>query len=515
MSRKKNLLMVLLILVVLLSAVVGVFWHLRHYVIVDMEFYPKGVQQLDLRDQQITPRHYEKLSSRMPDCTIHWNVPFQNGVVANDAEEIILFSLNQEDIRTLDYFPSLKTVKAEGCTDYALLQTLQQQRPDLYVEYSVALGGERYSPETQKLTLTQITLEEIDCLQYFPSLQSVLCAGGSPEAVSQLKDYCQTRQVDFQIAIGDDVVPLDAQSITADAITEAQLEMLPLFTNLKQLHLRRPEASAEKLQELQQKNPNMTVTWEQEIWGQLLDSTLEEIDLSGAGVTSLEELDQKMAYFPRAKQVFLGECGLDNELLAAHREQAREQYKLVWTVSLGEKLKSRTDATTFMPVREYVYYFNDEEAYNLRYCEDMICIDIGHMSIHNIDFVEYMPNLQYLILAHTQLQYIDPISTCKKLKFLELDWSPLKDLSPLVGCTALEDLNLGMTYADFTPIEQMTWLKNLWMVDCSSAARYRMSQVMTDTKVMIVGAATVANGWRNLENYYAMRDLLGMHYMSW
>ena len=137
------------------------------------------------------------------------------------------------------------------------------------------------------------------------------------------------------------------------------------------------------------------------------------------------------------------------------------------------------------------------------------------MSIHNIEFVEYMPNLQYLILAHTQLQYIDPISTCKKLKFLELDWSPLKDLSPLTGCTALEDLNLGMTYADFAPIEQMTWLKNLWMVDCSSAARYRMKQVMTDTQVMVTGAATVANGWRDLENYYAMRDLLGMHYMSW
>ena len=242
---------------------------------------------------------------------------------------------------------------------------------------------------------------------------------------------------------------------------------------------------------------------------------MEEIDLSGAQDIRLEDLEQKMAYFPEAKLVFLGECGLDNELLAAHREQARDQYKLVWTVSCGSKLKTRTDATTFMPVREYVYYFNDEEAYNLRYCEDMICIDIGHMSIHNIEFVEYMPNLQYLILAHTQLQYIDPISTCKNLKFLELDWSPVKDLSPLKGCTALEDLNLGKVYADFTPIGEMTWLKNLWMVECSTAARYKMPQVLTDTKVMVVGDATVANGWRNLENYYAMRDLLGMHYMSW
>jgi len=33
--------------------------------------------------------------------------------------------------------------------------------------------------------------------------------------------------------------------------------------------------------------------------------------------------------------------------------------------------------------------------------------------------------------------------------------------------------------------------------------------------VMVVGDATVANGWRDLDNYYKMRDLLGMHYMSW
>jgi hypothetical protein len=61
----------------------------------------------------------------------------------------------------------------------------------------------------------------------------------------------------------------------------------------------------------------------------------------------------------------------------------------------------------------------------------------------------------------------------------------------------------------------MTWLKNLWMIDCSSRARYEMSQALPDTNIMLYGAATVANGWRNLDNYYKMRDLLGMHYMSW
>ena len=515
MSGKKIFLMVLLVLAVLLSAVMGLVWHMRHYVLVDLDFYPRGAQQLDLRDREITIRYYEKLLRRLPGCQILWNVPFQEGTVPSDAREITVSTLSQEDMRILSYFPGLETVHGEACTDYENLLQLWKQRPDLQVIYSVALGAESYGAGTDRVVLESVTQEQISRLAYLPNLKSVLCSGGEGETVSRLQTYCREHQLEFQIALGEEAISPDAETVTADAITDEQLGLLEFLPELKQLHLRRPKASAEKLMQFQDSRPGLTLTWEQELCGQLLPSTAEEIDLSGAKVSNLAELDQQMTYFPAAKLVFLGECGLDNELLAAHRDNVRDRYKLVWTVSCGSKLKTRTDATTFMPVREYVYYFNDEEAYNLRYCEDMVCIDIGHMSIHNIDFVEYMPNLQYLILAHTQLQSIDPISSCKKLKFLELDWAPVKDLSPLTGCTALEDLNVGKIYADFAPVEEMTWLKNLWMVECSTAARYRMPQALPDTRVMVAGAATVANGWRDLENYYEMRDLLGMQYMSW
>ena len=515
MGKKKILLMVLLILVVLGSVVSGIFWNLRSYALVDFRFYPRGAQQLDLRDQEITLRHYEKLHERMPGCEILWNIPFQDGTVPHDAEEITVSALTQRDIRTLGYFDRLQRVDAEDCTDYENLLKLYKQRPELEVNYSIPLGSEKYSVKTQRVALKSVTAEEVGLLEYLPNLKSVLSEGGALEEISRLKDYCQERELELLLSLGGQAIPLDTKSVTAGAITDEQIALLQLLPNLRQLHIRLPEASPEKLLELKQSRPDVTITWEQEVCGQVFFSAATELDLSGAKITSLEELDQALAYFPEKKLVFLGECGLDNEALAAHREKVRDWYKLVWTVSCGSKLKTRTDATTFMPVREYVYYFNDEEAYNLRYCEDMVCIDIGHMSIHNIDFVEYMPNLEYLILAHTQLQYIEPISTCKKLKFLELDWSPLRDLTPLKGCTALEDLNLGNVHADFAPVGEMTWLKNLWMVGCSTRARYEMTEALPNTKVMVTGAATVANGWRDLDNYYKMRDLLGMHYMSW
>lgn len=401
------------------------------------------------------------------------------------------------------------------CTDYAQLFALRERRPEVGVRYNVALGGRVYSRDVTRVDLEDIAPEEISLLGYLPKLKTVVCGGGDTEAAAQLQEYCHGSGLEFCIGVGGESIADSAQRVTVRAITDEELDLLRLLTEMKQLHIVEPEASAENLIRLRDEYPDGAVTWEREICGVLCTSEDEEIDLSGGKIGSLDQVDAGMAYFPDAERVFLGECGLDNDELAGYREQVREKYKLVWTVSCGNKLKARTDDTTFMPVRERVYYFNDEEAYNLRYCEDMVCIDIGHMSIHQIDFVEYMPNLEYLILAHTQVQYIEPIRSCKKLKFLELDWSPIKDLSPLVDCTALEDLNLGNTYADFDPIGRMTWLKNLWMIGCSRGSAYQMTQALTDTKVMVSGSATVANGWRNLQNYYDMRDLLGMEYMSW
>ncbi len=515
MSKKKIFLMVVLILLLFASVIAGVFWHMRHYVLVDLQFYPKGAQTLDLRDKEISTRHYDKILRRMPGCEVRWNVPLSQGSWPDDSEVISVTELTQRDIRNLKYLEQLRTVDAEGCTDYENLMLLRQQWPQLLVNYSVPLGTEQYSGRAKQVALENIAPEEIRLLQYLPDLQRVLCSGGQPETVAGLMEYCEAKELEFLISLGDEPIDMDTRVVKAEGITEDQLALLQFLPGMELLHIREPEVPAERLLQLRETRPDVEITWEREMFGQLCTTEMTEIDLSEVKDLKLSRLDEEMAYFPDAETVFLGESKLSNETLADWRDQVRDKYKLVWTVTCGKKLKTRTDATTFMPVRERVYYFNDEEAYNLRYCEDMVCIDIGHMSIYNIDFVKYMPDLEFLILAHTQVQYIEPISTCKKLKFLELDWSPVRDLTPLLGCTALEDLNVGKVYADFTPVGKMTWLKNLWMVDCSTAARYQMTQALPNTKIMLSGAATVANGWRDLDNYYEMRDLLGMHYMSW
>lgn len=515
MSGKKKVLMALLILLLISAVAGGLVWHMSHYVMVDFRFYPRDVRVLELRGQEISVGHYRKLSHILPGCEIRWDVPLSGGSFPEDSREITVTVLTDSDVEVLDYLTELEMVRAQDCRDYPQLLALQTRRPEVTVHYSVPLGEETYHCGASRIEVKNMTAEQIELLACLPRLETVICSGGDTDIVEQLQDYCHENGLAFGVNVGGTAVADTVRALTADFVTEEELPLLQFLTALEKLHLVEPAAPAEALVQLKNSCPNVAVSWEMEAFGTVLSTEDTEIDFSEAEIGSIEQVKDIMAYFPDADKVFLGLCGLDNEALAAYREEVREDYRVVWTVQCGKKMTARTDDTTFMPTREHVYYFNDEEAYNLRYCEDMVCIDIGHMSISDISFVSYMPNLEYLILAHTQVQYIEPIRSCKRLKFLELDWSPIKDYSPLVECTALEDLNLGNTYADFTPIGTMTWLKNLWMIGCSTGAKYRMTQALPDTKVMVSGSATVANGWRDLENYYAMRDLLGMYYMSW
>lgn len=514
MGNRKKLLMALLILVLFGAVGGGVVWNAMHYVWVDLRFYPRDAQVLDLRGKEISPAHYGRICKALPDCEVLWEIPFQGQRYDQNTETLTVTVLSAQDVEALVWFPELKQVNAD-CQDYDNLLLLEKQCPRLDIRYRVAMGEQTFSREAEQIELMEVRAEELSRLGCFTGLKQVIVRGGEDAGIEALRAHCEETGVGFYIGLGEAVISGETRQVEAEAVTEPDLALLKFLPNLKTLHLKEPEVPAQVLLQLQDSLSYADITWEKTVCGVSCSSEDREVDLSGAKIHSLDNVKQEMAYFPEAETLFLGNCGIDNEKLAVFRAEMRDKYKVVWTVELGKKLTARTDDTTFMPVRERVYYFNDQEAYNLRYCEEMVCIDIGHMSVTDISFVEYMPDLEFLILAHTQVQYIEPIRSCKKLKFLELDWSPIRDYSPLQDCTALEDLNLGNTYADFEPVGKMTWLKNLWMIGCSRGPAYRMTQALTNTKVMVTGSATVANGWRDLPNYYEMRDLLGMHYMSW
>lgn len=535
MSGKKILLAVLLFAVLFVSVAAGVVWSMTHYVIIDMNFYPRDAASLDLREDSLSIRQYERLQKALPDCEIHWNVPIQDKRYPEDTTHISLSAVEKADVDAAVYLKQLKTVDARGCTDYAMLEQLQAACPNAIVEYTLTFSeGTVYSQDAEEITVRSVTEADVQLLNHMPQLRKVtVVSGGSLENMAAFCGTAHNLGLELGVRLAGKVYPDDTQMLALDGLTEEDSKLLSLLGMLEKIHLTNPKLSAEQLLSLRKAYPHVQISWEVELFDQVFRDDTEEVDLSAVQITDLAQVETAMASLPGVKKVILGLCGTDddpswgnskakniavcmiaNEDVAAFRDRVRDSYKVVWTVRVGPHIALRTDVEHFMPGHFNIGRLFTDHAYNLRYCEDMVTLDIGHMTLQNIDFVAFMPRLRYLILAWTEVQYIEPIRGCKELVFLELDNSVIRDYSPLVDCTALEDLNIGNTQRNIEPILQMTWLKNLYMVGCSGGSVLKATEALTETNVVTGGSITVGHGWRKMQNYYDMRDNLGVPYMD-
>ena len=306
----------------------------------------------------------------------------------------------------------------------------------------------------------------------------------------------------------------------AEAEREAQLDsaaqleaVLPWYPELARIDLRGSSLQEQEIQTLADKFPGITFLFDMTIAGITVSTDAEEIDISGHALENVSQIEEVLPYFPNLKKVVMCGCGIDNETMDALNRRY-EDIRFVWSVYMGPILL-RTDATWFMPFK-WGAQVTTEDLYNLRYCTDMVCIDIGHMAVSSCEWAAYMPNLKYLLMADTQVSDLTPLKDLKKLIYLELFLTQVTDLSPLVGCTALEDINLCYTYGDPRPLLEIKTLQNIWWSGGWGLPTYahQFRQNNPDIRLEYNTLSSTGGGWRELQNYYDMRDLLGMGYMT-
>lgn len=464
MSKTKKILLILTVVLGLMLAALagGVVWYKQvwypnAHVFVEDAVYPRDSTHINLRGTGISLQHYEALRQQLPDCEILWDLPFQGGFLPDDTRELTLSTLSDADVELLDYLTELKTVDATACRDYAQIFALRERRPEMEIRYQVEIGGELLAPNTTSLAYD----------------------GEEPEAAELLEN----------------------------------LAWLP---DMKQIHFVEPKMAAQDLVALREAYPNITVTWEKTVMGNAYPDDVKEFDFSGIKLETVDEIEAALAYFPDLEKVQMHHCGIDNETMAAFRERARGHYQVIWTVTIYT-LEVRTDDVYFMPGKTGVkvpHYLLDD----LIYCEGMICVDVGHGDVRHCEWVKGMPNLKYLILADTNIRNIEPLSTCKNLIYLELLMSQVQDVTPLQGCTALQDLCVADTVCEVTPLAKMPWLKNLWVNmnhTVKPDVRALLTESLPDTHIVFDCSWPTGDGWRQLQNYYDMRDIVGMPYFTW
>ena len=508
----------------LLLALIFLAVCLKFCVLAGGRLYPRGRAELDLRERRISAGTYDKLQNALPDTDILWNVPFQGKLLPSNITELTVTALTAEDARTLLYFKSLQVLNAEGCTDYENLLTYRLQSPGCRVRYRVTVGGSTYDSDAKMLMVTEFTEDDAAKIAYLPDLEIVDGSGCTDYGnLAALQAAYPGLSVRYAVTLGDSELEADTVEATVTGAESGQLiQALAGLPNLKNLTLIDPAADGSTLQALRLQYPDLTLSWYFRVNGREIGEDAVEVDVSGMDFSSLAAAENMASCFPKLEKFIMSSCtvggkAIGNETMADFRERMRDSYKVVWTVQCG-RLSVRTDATTFMPTREHEYYFLDSMAPNLKYCEDMICIDIGHHKVKDISFVRYMPHLKYLILTDTAVQDISPVAELKELIFLELTFGIVRDYTPLLQCTALEDLNMDKLdyYADPTPIYQMTWLKTLFWHRCNTQVQQKLAEALPNTHLDFTGTTTnpIHTGWRNLQNYYDMRDLLGMPYMN-
>ena len=357
----------------------------------------------------------------------------------------------------LDCFPKLQRLLVPTCQDYEWLLALQEARPELDVFYNLTVAGVETNNQAVELAVENVTI---------PMLE----------------------------------------------------EALPHMKLLEELRLGGVLPADEALYELMCRYPDVVFMWDITICGLEANTGDTTLILSERKMANTDEVREKIRYFGRLERVEMCQCGIPSTEMEKLTIDFPE-IRFVWSIRMGWGWM-RTDATAFIPYH-YGYNikdpFGDAECRELKYCIDLECMDLGHMRMYDISFLNYMPKMKFLVLGDTWVQDFSPLHNLTELIYLEIFNTRFSDHTALLKMTKLEDLNIGFTPLQDTEIlKQMTWLKRLWMpaVGLTRAEYDEVVAALPNTVVkMYIEHSTAAN-WRDNDNYREMRDRLGMFYMD-
>ena len=475
------------------------------------------LKSVDLRGTHMTLEDYAWLKATLPACSVVWQVPFHGEYLDLNTQSVSITTILPEDAQALSLLPALKTVDCTGCTDLEMLARLIQALPECDIRYTVSLDGEAYDQDTRELWLKGMELPELNrVLPCLPKLERLTAVNWipEPETVEALRQSFP--QVELYFDWEDRLVSLDEETVALNLDgwpmnAAAAQGLLGCFPGLEEAQMLDTGLSDGEMTALCDAFPGCRILWEAPFGPERVRTDAQEIDISDYPVEDPAWIEALLPYFPELQKVVMCRCGLDDETMDALNKR-HEDVNFVWEVSVG-RVKVRTDTNYFAPVVTGGHVY-DGQMDNLKYCPDIIAVDVGHMTLRDCEWVRYLPKLQYLIIADSDIQDISPLADCENLIYLEMFLTHVKDYSPLLSCKKLEDLNLSYTYGDPEPISKMTWLKRLWWTKIPYTYKFTMEQYLPDTEVMIYSSSSTGGGWRDGAHYKEQRDILGMWYMT-
>lgn len=404
----------------------------------------RRLERLDLRGTGVSLGQVQWLQKRLPDCEILWEILFQDVYYSPETEELTLSSLSLGEVAVLDFLPELRYVDARDCRDYGALTELERHHPGCVVDFTVALGGENWPREAEALVLRDASGTDLEqCLPYLPLARCV--------------------------------------------------------------HLKGTLPGVEELEALKQNFPAVDFSWTVELGGGEFAGDSAELVLTGTALDSPETLEQALPYFPGLRSLDLRGTALDNGIGRA-MSTAHPELSVQWDVKLGDltvsadaeevdltglPLESTEDvlraAGYFRNLKKIVICdsgFSNEELDELNRELGEIRVvwnlDLAGYSLRT-DAVYYAPNkygtavsdeileplryctdLQCVDIGHSSATHCQWAASMPQLRYLILADTPVQDLTPLKDLKNLVFLELFQTpVRDYSPLLGCTGLEDL------------------------------------------------------
>ena len=436
-------------------------------------------------------------------------VYFQHATIRNsDSHAAFVIEANEFD--KLDLLTQLRVLDLSGSTCYDEIIAYIGSHPDVDVRYSVDLDGVRVGHNEEAAVIPRLT--DASLLRYLPALKELSVTEPlSLETASALPDTGTVKlhySVQFAgLTVANDASSIDLSNQPASALEELK-QGIAALPALEYVNLNNPSWTLEQASDLQKAKEGLKVDYPVTAFGRKFSLADKTVDLSGISMKKrVQELEDLLPYLGGIKELYLDNCGLSNEKLAELRAKYPSP-KIVWLVKIGAYTCHTNDVMIKFSAGESKTLL-DKDVKDLKYCNEIRFLDLGHNHLKHIDFVSYMPDLEVCIIAVNYVRDINGIENCKKLEYCEFLSGVIKDISPLAACTELKHLNIAYNViTDITPLYGLTKLERLYMSRNKIPQEQidHIRELLPDCEIDTTTHNPTGGGWRKNPRYDLLKE---------
>lgn len=240
------------------------------------------------------------------------------------------------------------------------------------------------------------------------------------------------------------------------------------------------------------------------------------LDFNKATILDFNSFVVELGQFPFLTRVEMCGSNLSNEQME-FLQNTYPNVKFVWSLRLGNYWTVRTDQVAFSTNKGPGPNLTNADVEQLKYCTDMVALDLGHNRVSDISFLYHMPKLRILILVDNRVSDLTPVASCKDLVYLETFVNPIKDITPITDLVNLLDLNISYNrYTDNQPILHKPRLERLFVshTGLSMAQINELQAEYPNIHVEYQVKESVDGGWRSIPRYRAMRTMFKTNTVS-